>query len=372
MLKKITKDNKGITLIALILTIIIMLILVSVTTYTGIDTYKESKVTAFVSQMQLIQSKVDNIKNEKTIDELMLFGEDANSSNQISSINSAFSNSEITSNDINSYRYFTKSKLLEIFDIEEAYDDVMINFTTREVVSLNGVEYKGTKYYTQYKLPNGQSIVNSEVYVPRELAFNLETSIDGLNCSLTINHISITNGTLSFAETDLEGNKSNWQMVTNYTEKDNEYTANISKSGNYTFRLQDNTSKDNYLEKTIVITLTNRPKTNLILEFYDYGVDSSLWAYTQKDSINYVWIPRFVYKTNTDANNTSIKFIKGNSNISTDNTYINNDWMLHDKFTADNGTELTGVWINVDSLNQAGLNMIDLLNDNTRTILTEI
>lgn len=368
-MKKLTKDNKGITLITLIITIILMSILVSVATYSGINTYKSMQVTKFVAQMQLIQAKVDNIKNEKTIDELMLLGDSVDSSEQMSSINSAFSNNEVTSDDTSLYRYFTKSKLLELFDIEEAYDDVMINFTTREVVSLNGVEYKGTKYYTQYKLPNGQSIMNSNATTSRELAFALETSIDGLNCSLTINHISITNGTLSFAETDSEGNKSNWQMITNYTEKDNEYTANISKSGNYTFRLQDNTLKDKYLEKTIVITLTNRPKTNLILGFYDYGVDSSLWAYTQKDSINYVWIPRFAYKIDETTN---IKFIKGNSNIATDNTYINDEWKTHDKFTADDGTELTGIWISVDSANQSGLDMSALLEDSTKTTLTEI
>ena len=57
-MKKITKDNKGITLVALIITIIIMLILTSVTVYTGINTYNSSKVNAFVTKMQLLQTKV--------------------------------------------------------------------------------------------------------------------------------------------------------------------------------------------------------------------------------------------------------------------------------------------------------------------------
>ena len=53
------------------------------------------QVTKFVAQMQLIQAKVDNIKNEKTIDELMLLGHSVDSSEQMSSINSAFSNNEV-------------------------------------------------------------------------------------------------------------------------------------------------------------------------------------------------------------------------------------------------------------------------------------
>ena len=169
----------------------------------------------------------------------------------------------------------------------------------------------------------------------------------------------------------MEGNKSNWQPVTNYTEKD-KYTANIPKSGKYIFRLQDNTAKDNYTEESIVITLTNRPKTSSSLEGYNYGgVDSELWAYALKDSVNYVWIPRFVYKVNSD-DTIDIKFIKGNSNTATDNTYINSEWTLHDKFTTDDGTGLTGIWVSVDSQKEKGLNMIDLLNDTTRTTLVEI
>lgn len=369
-MKNITKDNKGITLVALIMTIIIMLILTSVTVYTGLNTYKFSKVNAFVTEMQLIQSKVDEIKNTKTIDELLQLGTEVNSSN---AINEAFSNNEISSNDASTYRYFTKEMLLEVFDIEDAYDDIMINFTTREVVSVRGIEYEGNQYYTQYKLPNGQTIINNSISTSRDLTFALRTSINGLNCTITIDNISVANGTMSFAETDLEGNIiSGWQTITNYTEKENTYSANISKSGNYTFKLQDNTDTNNYIEKTIVIALTNKPKTNLSLS-YNYGADSDIWAYaTSTDGSNYVWIPRFAYKTNTETSITEIKFIKGNSNIATDNTYIDNTWSVHDKFTTSEATEITGIWVSVETINQTGLDMITLLNDTTRTTLTEI
>ena len=89
--------------------------------------------------------------------------------------------------------------------------------------------------------------------------------------------------------------------------------------------------------------------------------------FLQKDTVNYVWVPRFAYNTNNN-----IKYIKGNSNIATDNTYIDDTWTIHDKFKTDDDVELTGIWVSVDYKNQTGLNLITLLNDNTRTILTEI
>ena len=63
----------------------------------------------------------------------------------------------------------------------------------------------------------------------------------------------------------------------------------------------------------------------------------------------------------------SIKFIKGNSNIATDNSYINDQWTVPDIFTAADGTELTGIWIMVNSENQAGLNIMTLIDNSSNS-----
>lgn len=368
-MSKITKDNKGITLVALIITVILILILVSITTYSGINTYKNAQVTKFVTQMQLLQTKVDSLISSKEINRMEF--QSPSTQEQQNAINSAFNNGEITTKDFTKYKVITKNDIVNVLDVEDVQNEIMVNIETREIVSLIGIEYDGKTYYTQYKLPNGQTVISNDNSVQRELSFAIDTLIDGLNCDTITKNISIANGTISYAETDIYGNKTNWHTITNYTEKESEYKTNISKSGNYTFKLQDNTD-DNYIEKTIVITLTNKPKTNMDVQTYNYGVDSNSWAYAQKDGVNYVWIPRFVYRMNTTSNSKEIKFVKGNSNIATDDTYINNDWTLHSKFTLQDGTGLTGVWINVNSMNQAGLNMLDLLNDNSKTILTTI
>lgn len=363
-MKNKTKGNKGITLIALVITIIIMLILASVTTYTGLNTYRHSQVNKFVTQMQLLQAKVDDLVDSKTTEELNNMGlQSVTTQEQINAITNAFKQEEITTADTSKYKVFTSDKILEILDVEYVENDIMVNFETREIVDAIGVEYEDTTYYTQYKLPGGQTIINGGNSVSRDLSFNMETSIDGLNSTIIINNISISNGTLSYSEIDSEI----WQTVTNYTETSKAYEISISKSGNYRIKLQDNTDSKGFVED-ISITLTNRPRTSLSLDSYNYGEeDSDMWAYMQKDSVNYVWIPRFAY----DENN-NIKFVKGNSNIATDNTYIDNTWTIHNKFTTSEGIELTGLWVSVSSVKQSGLDMITVLNDNTITTLLEI
>jgi len=369
-MKNITKDDKGITLIALITTVIIMLILLSVTTYTGINTYKHAQLNKFITQMQLLQAKVDDLVSSKTaeeLDDLNLESGDEYQNIITNVYNSG--NGEISSNIASEYKIFTKDDVLEILDVEDVQNDILVNFETREIVDTVGVEYDGLTYYTQYKLPGGQTIINNSNEPGRNLSFNLDISIDGLNATIEIGDIQIANATLSFAELDSEGNRINWKTITNYTRINKSEETIISRSGNYLFRLQDNTNNKNKKEKTVTIKLANKPKTDLELNPYNYGEDSNKWAYAQKDGENYVWIPRFAY----DVNN-NIKFIKGNSNIATDNTYIDENWAIHNKFTTESDVELTGMWISVseEEMDQTGLNMFTLLNDSNRETLIEI
>ena len=349
-MKKLTKENKAITLVALVITVVIMLILISVTTYTGIDTYKNVKVNQFVDRMQLIQAKVD----ECSPDELKTLGSDAASHQGM--LEKAYNNGEgISSSDISQYRYFSSDDLLNTFDLDDINDEVIINFNTREVISLTGIDYEGKIYYTQYKLPNGQMRVTTNTNT-RNLDFSLTPTMDGLNAKITISGISITNGTLYYQK---DGDNY-WTTITNYTETSKNSTINLTESGKYKFKLVDNVT-NNQIEKELNVVLTNKPKTGGALS-YNYAGDSTSWAYAQSGGLWYVWIPRFA----SDANN-NIKFIKGNSNTATDNTYIDNTYTVHSKF----GADLTGLWVNVNSQNQAGLNMVDLLNSGAAT-LTEI
>lgn len=364
-MKEIAKNDKGITLIVLITTIILMLILTSVATYTGINIYKRAQVTKFVAQMQIIQTKVDEQKEE-----LEALGEENVS--YIDILNKALENGEIKSTE--GFKYFSKDKLSNL-GLEDMNGEILINFETREVVSTIGVEYEEKTYYTQYLLPSHQTVITYEDTANRDLSFDLDISVEGLNATVKVSNISITNGTLSYKEEE----NTYWKNITNYTEtgEGKTYDILISKSGTYEFKLTDNvTGKDSNNEGTvpeenkIEIKLANKPNTNSNLDPYNYALSSENWAYivvlAENIENTYVWIPRFAYKTD-DNNQNIIKYIKGNSNIATDNSVIDSSWTINSKFNTDNG-----IWVKVNQKNQENIDMIDLLNNEDISILTEI
>lgn len=59
------KNEKGITIITLVITIVIMLILAGVVTNSGMQSIDTAKKTAFISEMEMIQAKVNTIYEER-------------------------------------------------------------------------------------------------------------------------------------------------------------------------------------------------------------------------------------------------------------------------------------------------------------------
>ncbi len=366
---KKAKDNNGITLITIIISIIIMAILVGVTTYSGIESYKEAKVVKFVSQMQLIQAKVDEIQKDQEEVNRLIENKVAN----VSAIEKAYQNGEVPFDDsitynsdyINQFKLFTIDNLKNELDLENIDTDVLINFRTREVVAVNGVEHKENMYYTQYKLPNGQALFvkNGERI---GFGFDIEKQIDGLNCLIKITNAS-PNAKLLYVEQEYDEeqeewvNIGEWNTLSKYTRTGEEYSTNISKNGFYVFRLQDNDDINNIVDKRLEVVVTNQPKTNMeSSRKYDYSQEIVKWAYAK----NYVWIPRFVYNK---SDSTEIKYVKGNSNIATDNTYIDSqNWIVPSAFSRNN-QELTGIWIRKskidESMEEASLQIENLEKD---------
>ena len=325
-MKNKIEEKKGITLITLILTVILMLILVSIATYTGLDTYNNAKVNRFVYKMQLIQAKIDELNGNETeeINNNLTSIDNINNSEEkekyiaiIETAKNEDGNNEISSNSSSSdFKVLTSNDLKEILNIEDVEEVVLINFNTKEIVSTEGIDYedkdgKQVHYYTQYKLPGGQQRnIEQQGLENNTLTFNCSTSYDGLNCTVTINEISIKNGTLEY---ELKG--SNWKTITNYTETNKSYTVEISKSGSYTFKLTHNANPSDSVQSSIIITTTNKPKTNSDSNLNPYNYSSNDYTTKWAKKNDYVWIPRFVHKNNI------VKFIKGNSNIATDIQY---------------------------------------------------
>lgn len=382
----IKTNQKGITLISLIITIIVMLILASVTIHIGTGSIDNSRMMSFVTYMQTIQAKVDFIAQ---YDNYLNYGEELSDIDKSALQNILNSETEelVTTTSSIYLRYFDSSHIASDLEVDNIDDEIVVDFNTREVISLNGIEYKDETYYTQYNLPGGQ-VLKQYQSIDRtdDVKFNtITTKVDGLNATFTIESVGITNGTLSYGRKDSEGNFK-WTTITNYTTKGQSVTTkNITESGTYYFKLVDNITgqdngaadaKGNITYPSVELRLTNSPKlegnlTDLSTSYnYSNLNDSTKWAFAT-DSTDptklkyYVWIPRYAYKVDSERNiiededeNVILEFLRGTSDITSSGGYISsvedsdgNKWVVPDEFT-DGGNLKTGVWIQVDSPNQ--------------------
>ena len=375
------KDEKGITLIVLIVTVIIMLILISVGASSGIESYKHAQVNNFVHEMQLIQARVDEIDYNKEKPETW-----GDAVQDTSTLNTIISEEKLLGTNINDWRYFkqTEKELESQLNIENITEDIAINFKTREVIGLTGVEYKNVKHYTQYNLPGGQQVIQKTDNT-QDLSFNLQTEVNGLNATLTITNIKrgekeISNGILKYkllSDEYISNIKSEDKTYENYTNDviDTWHTIkgnmfSVSQSGRYVIALTDSQESTPCLKEEIII-LTNAPN---LQDGMNKNLDENgEWSYKYFDGENatfesgayatfndktYLWIPRYAYNYQ-DTNLEKIKFLKGNSNITTDNKILDNGWNIPVQFTDSSiNQEYRGIWLNVTNISNFDLESI--------------
>lgn len=138
------KNNKGITLIALVVTIIILLILASAGFYYGDLSVESSKYQRLSSQMQAMQLKMNQLYEEKT--EINISGENVDESNGSFSV---VENKGIEIGNKSDYKSYTSTQAEEIFGIKDVEPEIrfLINFNKRRVIIDGGYTYDNTTYY---------------------------------------------------------------------------------------------------------------------------------------------------------------------------------------------------------------------------------
>lgn len=176
-LKGVTRMNKnnGITLTSLVITIVILLLISTITINVGMGAYNVAKEQNFISQLKLIQSKVDNFVEETEdferyqftkLSEISsldseayeLFG-DIISDPQAYNIDINHSWNNELDGDIENYYYF-KNDDLEKIGLKDQEITVAINFKTRNVIAQKGILVDKEKYYRQYDLKGGDQLIN--------------------------------------------------------------------------------------------------------------------------------------------------------------------------------------------------------------------
>ena len=178
--------SKGVTLIALVITIIVLLILASIATYSGIGVINSSKLTAFTTEMKIMQTQVNNLYEQWKSGEVDkdTIGLDLTSSTDvqkqaetvlIDELGYANNISELTG-----YRFFNQETIKKL-GIDAIEQEFFINIEERQVVSYLGLQYEGDMYYTLNQLPQGLYNVDYDPQQGLEPTFDLSYEKIGEN-----------------------------------------------------------------------------------------------------------------------------------------------------------------------------------------------
>lgn len=226
------KNNKAITLMSLVITIIILIILASVGTYSGIQVINSSKLTAFTTELKIMQTQVNKLYDERTNDEETIDGlgkEISTVQTQADKVFTAIVN-EIDNRE--GYRYYDQETIKNL-GIEGVEGEFFVNVQKRSVVSYEGLKYEGNTYYTLNQLPD--SLYNVEYQASQEQPdFDVEYGyLENGRYKITISNINYN------------GNISKWQIKYQKPDSDtwyesNNYSFNVDTPGVYNIKIANN------------------------------------------------------------------------------------------------------------------------------------
>lgn len=134
------KNNKGVTLIMVLMTVVVLSILAGVVITTTTNTIANMKIEKFKTNIKLIQKQVDIFMDEgkdyNTIGRALT----ADTTQILSSILEEDNNIETTSANDPGLRYFSYNDIKTVFDIDTDEEDYFINFSNREIISVSGIK----------------------------------------------------------------------------------------------------------------------------------------------------------------------------------------------------------------------------------------
>lgn len=150
------KEEKGITLIALILIIAIMLTLTGFTINIGMHSIDNIRIQGFFRELEIVQKRVDDIvdTNEtytienngvKTVVQLKTVGTDLTNT-QKRLVKKIIQEKKLNL-EANDFKYFTIEDLEDNLDLLNMNYNVFINFDKRVIIAENGIEVNNKRYY---------------------------------------------------------------------------------------------------------------------------------------------------------------------------------------------------------------------------------
>lgn len=272
---KILKNNKAITLIALVITIIILIILASVATYSGIQIVNSSKLAAFTTELKIMQTQVNalydlNSRGEKkTINgekkEINKIGKDISTvQTQAKKVFAAIER-EIDSQE--EYRYYDQETIKDL-GIEGVEGEFFVNVSKRSVVSYDGLKYNGEIYYTLKQLPD--SLYNVE--------YNNDTTSGDITFELNVDILKKGEWNVSVSNISYEGNINNWNVeykLSNkeqYNNSSDKLSFKIYEEGTYDFKIKNGDFESEEIKNVILYTPDNNYIKNHPEDYYGHYV----------------------------------------------------------------------------------------------------
>lgn len=257
---KKTKEN-GITLVTLVITIIVLLMLTSIGTTEGISTINMAKFNQFKNELQMLQTKVNDLNQENKTDigiELTTTQQNVLNIEEVYNIIYKNRTDEEKTDVRDSFKYLTSNDIKEELGLEGIKRDYLISIKYRYVVSCKGIEYKEQTYYMIEQIGNGLYNVEYKDKNSKIGKFDVNAEIDKDKWKITVSNIQY------------DGYVSNWQVK--YKMAGDEYWKTsdslefyVEQSGSYIINVVHGNEID--LGKETLDISPKYAETNLVLNY---------------------------------------------------------------------------------------------------------
>jgi len=175
------ENNKGITLLVLSITIILMIIIASTATYYGFSAYENAKLSKFEAELRIMHAQVE------------LWEQEGKTEIGVSLNDELISRFELE-NYTDYYRYLSTDKIKDlgidgitqeflvlidfesINEIEGIENEEIEKLLNNRVISVKGLRYKGNPYYTLYQLQQEGLLTSSYSTISQNIVASLRNN----------------------------------------------------------------------------------------------------------------------------------------------------------------------------------------------------
>ncbi|MBR3162804.1 MAG: hypothetical protein IKF17_01720 [Clostridia bacterium] len=244
--------DKGITLVSLVITIVILLILSTITYQAGKGTIQNARLTSYTTEMSALQQEVNKLEQQyRSGDTSVLnMGQETDG---VEGAQEAFTNAGVS--DTTGYRYFTQATLQEL-GLDSVEHEFLVNVQKRDIISLDGIKYNGQTYYKLADLPNGLYNVEHEE-TASGIRFSVNSDMQGDKMRINIYDIvyegNVKKGTIYYGI--VKDGQVEWKKATNET-TDTTHTIEVLQEGTYKVKIVD-TAGNESAEQTISVNVAN-------------------------------------------------------------------------------------------------------------------